>query len=144
MEITIFKYSFGKVYRRIHGQFNGDSRARLKTRFSTVYSMIYLPKWTFWIQSSPKYIQWTILSLLYQTRRKDPLLQRKRETYDTQSHLCRRNNHTLYYISGLLVYISCPLHISFLHRHILMLWNKENIRIICRNINVPSKTVLPF
>ena len=58
MGITIFKFSFGEVYRRIYVQksrFTARLARRSKTKFPTVYPTIYLPKWKFWIQLSPNY-----------------------------------------------------------------------------------------
>ena len=58
MGITIFKISFREVYRRIYvrkSRFTAPLARRRKTKFPTVYPTIYLPKWKFWIQLSPKW-----------------------------------------------------------------------------------------
>ena len=47
MGITIFKISFGEVYRRIYvrkSRFTAPLTRRRKTKFPTVYPTIYLPK----------------------------------------------------------------------------------------------------
>ena len=49
-------FSFGEVYRLIYvrkSRFTAPLTRRRKTKFLTVYQMIYLPKWKFWIQLSP-------------------------------------------------------------------------------------------
>ena len=51
------KFSFREVYRRIYLQksrFMAPLTRRRKTKFPTIYPTIYLPKWKFWIQLSPK------------------------------------------------------------------------------------------
>ena len=45
--MTIFKVSFGEVYRRIYGPkwlFTGSLASRRKTKFPTLYPTIYVPK----------------------------------------------------------------------------------------------------
>ena len=58
MGITIFIITFREVYRRIYGRksrFTAPLVCHSKTKFPTVYQTIYLPKWKFWIQLSPKF-----------------------------------------------------------------------------------------
>ena len=57
MGITIFKIFKWGVYRRINvrkSRFTAPLMRCRKTEFPTVYPTIYLPKWKFWIQLSPK------------------------------------------------------------------------------------------
>ena len=56
MGITIFKFPFVEVYRRIYvrkSRFTAPLARRSKTKFPTVYPATYLPKWKFLIQLSP-------------------------------------------------------------------------------------------
>ena len=52
------KFSFGEVDCRIYVRkscFTAPLTRHHKTKFPTVYPMIYLPKWKFWIQLSPNW-----------------------------------------------------------------------------------------
>ena len=59
MGITIFKTLSGEVYGLLYvrkSHFTVLLTSHCKTKFPTVCPMIYLPKWKFWVQLSPKWM----------------------------------------------------------------------------------------